>query len=85
MWREEGTAFDPKHTTSSVKHGGGSVMDWADMAASGTGSIIFIDDLTNDGRSRMNSSEVYRNIFFLPRYKKMPPSSLHSTSLAARQ
>ena len=26
VWRREGTAQDPKHITSSVKHGGGSVM-----------------------------------------------------------
>ncbi len=25
VWRRKGTAHDPKHTTSSVKHGGGSV------------------------------------------------------------
>ncbi len=37
VWRRKGTAHDPKHTTSSVKHGGGSVMAWACMAASGTG------------------------------------------------
>ncbi len=45
---KEGTAHDPKHTTSSVKHGGGSVMAWACMAASGTGSVVFIDDVTAD-------------------------------------
>ncbi len=42
------TAHDPKHTTSSVKHGGGSVMAWACMAASGTGSLVFIADVTAD-------------------------------------
>ena len=55
VWRREGTAQDPKHSTSSVKHGGGSVMVWACMAASGTGSLLFIDDVTADKSSRMNS------------------------------
>lgn len=36
-------------------------MAWACMASSGTGSFIFIDDVTHDGSSKMNS-EVYRNI-----------------------
>lgn len=31
------------------------------MASSGTGSLVFVDDLTEDGHSRMNS-EVHRNI-----------------------
>ena len=59
--RREGTAHDPKHPTSSVKHGGDSVMAWACMAANGTGSLVFIDDVTADKSSRMNS-EVFRAI-----------------------
>lgn len=55
VWRRKGTAHDPKHTTSSVKHGGGSVMAWACMAANGTGSLVYIDDVTADKSSRMNS------------------------------
>lgn len=61
VWRRKGTAHDPKHTTSSVKHGGGSVMVWACMAANGTGSLVFTDDVTADKSSTMNS-EVFRAI-----------------------
>uniref|UniRef100_A0A8C5MV28 Transposase Tc1-like domain-containing protein n=1 Tax=Leptobrachium leishanense TaxID=445787 RepID=A0A8C5MV28_9ANUR len=61
VWRRKGTAHDPKHTTSSVKHGGGSVMAWACMAANGTGSLVVIDDVTADKSRRMNS-EVFRAI-----------------------
>uniref|UniRef100_A0AAX7V033 Transposase Tc1-like domain-containing protein n=1 Tax=Astatotilapia calliptera TaxID=8154 RepID=A0AAX7V033_ASTCA len=61
VWRTKGTAHDPKHTTSSVKHGGVSVMAWACMAASRTGSFVFIDDVTVDKSSTMNS-EVFQAI-----------------------
>ena len=47
--------------SSSVMHGGGSVMAGACMAASGVGSLSFIDDVTHDCSSRMNS-EVYKSI-----------------------
>ena len=39
-------------------------MSWLGMAASGTGSLIFIDDVTDYGSSRMDS-KVYRNILFV--------------------
>ncbi len=52
--RKKGTANDPKHTASSVKHGGGGVMAWACMAFSGTGPFNFNYDLMYDDSSRMN-------------------------------
>ena len=52
---------DPKHTSSSVKHGGGGVMARECLAATGTGTFIFIDDVTADGSCTINS-EVDRNI-----------------------
>ncbi|KAG2458785.1 TCB1 transposase, partial [Polypterus senegalus] len=61
VWRRHGPPHYPKHTTSSVKHSGGSVMDWVCMAASGTGTLVFIDDVTQDRSSQMNS-EVFRDI-----------------------
>ncbi len=48
---KKGTAKDPKHTASSVKHGGGGVMAWACMAVSGTGPLNFTDDLMYDDSS----------------------------------
>ncbi len=51
---KKGTAKDPKHTASSVKHVGGGVMAWACMAVSGTGPLKFTDDLMYDDSSRMN-------------------------------
>ena len=50
MWRSKGSIHDPKHTSSSLKQGGGSVIAWACMAGSGVGSLIFINDVTHDGR-----------------------------------
>ncbi len=59
---KKGTANDPKHTASSVKHGGGGVMAWACMAVSGTGPLVFTDDFYNyDGSSRINL-EGYKTI-----------------------
>ncbi len=45
MRRKKGTANDPKHTTSSVKHGGDAIMVWTCMAVSGTDPLNVNDDL----------------------------------------
>lgn len=34
-------------STSSVKHGGGSAMAWAFVAANGTSPLVFTDDVTS--------------------------------------
>lgn len=47
--------YDPKQSTSSVKHVGGSVLAVACVAANGTGSLVFIDDVTADRNNEMNS------------------------------
>ncbi len=44
-----------------MKHGGGVFMAWACMAFSGTGPLIFTDDLMYDDSSRMNL-EGYKTI-----------------------
>ncbi len=61
MWIKKGTANDPKHTASSVKHGVDGVMAWACMAVSGTGPLNFTDDLMYDDSSRKNL-EGYKTI-----------------------
>ena len=61
VWRKRGKAEDPKNTTMSVKFGGGGVQAWASISSSGTGSLVFIDDVTDDGSSIMTSA-VFRNI-----------------------
>uniref|UniRef100_A0AAQ4PUA3 Transposase Tc1-like domain-containing protein n=1 Tax=Gasterosteus aculeatus aculeatus TaxID=481459 RepID=A0AAQ4PUA3_GASAC len=74
VWRSKGTAHDPKHTTSSVKHGGGTV-----VAANGTGSLVFIDDVTADKSSRRNS-EVFFGQYYLLKFSQMLQNSLDGAS-----
>ncbi len=61
MEKKKVTANDPKHTASSVKHGGDGVMAWACMTAAGTGPLNFTDDLMYDDNSRINLEE-YKTI-----------------------
>lgn len=42
--KKERKTHDMKHSTSSVRHGGG-VMAWPCIDARGTGSLVFIDDV----------------------------------------
>ena len=55
-------------------------MAWACMAANGTGSLVFIDDVTADKRSRMNC-EVFRAILtahIQPNFFRTHWTALHS-------
>ena len=61
VWRKKNMANNYKHTSATVKHGGGSVMAWACCATSGTGSIVFLDDVLEDGQKTMDS-KVYQKI-----------------------
>lgn len=56
---EKGSAYHPKPTYLSGKHGGGDFMACVCMAASQSGSLFFID-VTHSGSSRMNF-EVYKD------------------------
>jgi transposase len=47
VWRQPNTELDPKNTTPTVKHGGGSVMVWGCFSASGVGNLVFIDGIMN--------------------------------------
>lgn len=64
-------SHDPKQTISSAKHGGGSVMAWARMVSNGAGSLVFINDATEDGCARMNS-ELYSDVSSA----QIPPDSV---------
>lgn len=71
---------DPKYTSLSVKHGGGSFMDWACMAASRTDSLMYINGVNHGDNSIMNS-EVYSFCQFTENWIQMNQGELH----AARQ
>lgn len=65
-------AREPNPTSLSVKHGAGMVMAFACMAASGTGSLIYTDDTTQGGISRM---KVHRNTLFYQLIKQIALNS----------
>lgn len=43
VWRKKNTALHQKNLSQTIKHGGGNVMVWGCFAASGVGSLEFID------------------------------------------
>lgn len=43
VWRRKGTEFNEKNLCPTVKHGGGSIMLWGCIAASGTGNISRVE------------------------------------------
>lgn len=45
VWRKPNTELQKENLCGTVKHGGGSVMVWGCMAASGTGNLVFIDTI----------------------------------------
>ena len=47
VWRKPNTELEKKNLKVTVKHGGGSVMVWGCFAASGVGSLVFIDGIMN--------------------------------------
>ncbi len=67
VWRKKDLLMIP-NIQAHLKHSGGNVMAWAFIASSGTGSLIFINDVTHDSSSKINC------IFCLTIYRKMQPN-----------
>lgn len=44
-WRKPDTELNLKNLQSTVKHGGGGVLAWSVMSASGVGSLVFIEGI----------------------------------------
>ncbi len=54
-------------------------MAWAYMAANGPGSLVFIDDVTGDRSSRMNS-EVFKAMLTFSQILQTDRTQLHSAN-----
>lgn len=47
VWRTKNNEYADQNLITTVKHGGGSVMVWGCMAASGVGNLVFIESTRN--------------------------------------
>lgn len=66
--KNNNSAHDPKHKSSSVKHSGCSVMTWPCMAASRACSLIFIGNVTQMAQ-RIQKKYIQSN------WKEQPPAA----------
>ncbi|GFU85747.1 transposable element Tc1 transposase [Trichonephila clavipes] len=47
VWRKANAALEPKNMRGTVKHGGGSIMVWGCMTATGLGNLVIIEGIMN--------------------------------------
>ncbi|GBL80825.1 Transposable element Tc1 transposase [Araneus ventricosus] len=47
VWRRKDEELNPKNLVGTVKYGGGGVLVWGCMSASGLGNLVFIDGIMN--------------------------------------
>ncbi len=78
VWRKKDLFMIP-NIQAHLKHSGGNVMSWAFIASSGTGSLIFINDVTA-AKLTQKSTE----IFCLTIYRKMQPNWLGDPSSCSK-
>ncbi len=57
VWRKKDLLMIP-NIQAHLKHSGGNVMAWA-FITSGTGSLIFINDVTHDGSSKKSLQKYF--------------------------
>ncbi|GBN99094.1 Transposable element Tc1 transposase [Araneus ventricosus] len=47
VWRRKNEELNPKNLVGTVKYGGGGVLVWGCMSATGLGNLVFIDSIIN--------------------------------------